>query len=58
MNVECIVHSDVRGKEIYYVKISNPNGSVFVNVNKVKYDEVSIFLTTKKVSDVAKGNAK
>lgn len=37
---EAIVHKDVLGKELYYVKISNGEHSHLINVGKTTYDKV------------------
>lgn len=57
MNVEAITHKDVRGKDIYYVSISNGVDKIFINVNKVKFDEVNDFLSPKKNDNESKRNS-
>lgn len=35
-----ITHKDVKGKELYYLKVSNGSNEVLVNVGKSTYDKV------------------
>lgn len=53
ITVKAIKHSDVRGKELYYLKASNGNSDVLVNVGKTTYEAVLELETEPKHSAVA-----
>ena len=45
--VEAIVHTDVRGKQLNYVKIKNGNKEVLINVGNKTYEAVREVTTEK-----------
>lgn len=44
MKIETLKHTDVRGKELKYLKVTNSNESYLINVGDKTFDEVSRLL--------------
>ena len=52
VKAETIKTTDVRGKELYYIKCSNGEHNYFINVGKRTHDEVKQLENVQNISDV------
>ena len=52
VKAEAIKTTDVRGKELYYIKCSNGEHNYFINVGKKTHDEVKQLENVQNNSDV------